>query len=272
MIVGGEEITINEAPWVGSLQLLDQHICGVTIVTRRHALTTATCVEDQEGILDNALVRVGSTFHNREGLLKALRAIAAHEEFNVPSIGNNDIAILTFKYPLNFGTDIQPIRVAAPQSQLAANTSLILVGWARAEEGQDEEEVPDALQATELFVVPNEPCAAAHANATEAEDADSRAVVTAQHVCAIDNEVNGNTACNVRDLMESARLRCELSELNCFFQFIFQGDTGSPLILLTASGAVLQGLASWHSGCGEDTAPGVFTAIAPQIDWIRANL
>lgn len=193
---------------------MDQHICGVTIVTRRHVLTTATCVEDAEAILDNALVRVGSTFHNREGLLKALRAVVAHEEFNVPSVGNNDIAILTFKYPLNFNTDIQPIRVAAPQSQLAANQSLILIGWARAEEGQDEEEVPDALQATELLVVPNEACAAAHANATDAEDAETRAVVTAQNVCAIDNEVNGNTACNVRELNESARICGELSELN----------------------------------------------------------
>lgn len=199
MIVGGEEVTIQETPWVGSFQLLDQHICGVVIVTRHHTLTTGTCVGDQEGILDNALVRVGSTFHNRGGLLKALSAITVHEEFNVPSVGDNDIAILTFKYPLNFGYDIQPIRVAAPQSQLAPNQSLILVGWARAEEGQDDDEVPDALQATELFAVPNADCAAAHANATNAEDADQRANVTAGNVCAINNEVNGNTACNVRN-------------------------------------------------------------------------
>lgn len=60
-----------------------------------------------------------------------------------------------------------------------------------------------------------------------------------------------------------------------FFQLYyitFQGDTGSPLILLTPSGAVLQGIVSWNDGCGASSAPGVFTRVASYIDWLRSAI
>lgn len=102
---------------------MDQHFCGGVIVTRRHFLTTASCVED-DALVNSLLVRVGSTRHNAGGILKAVVSVVAHPEWNSPVPGNNDIAIGTFKYPLTLGPNVQPIRVAAPQFQLQANQSL----------------------------------------------------------------------------------------------------------------------------------------------------
>lgn len=68
----------------------------------------------------------------------------------------------------------------------------ILAGWGTAEEGQSPEEVPDNLQAAELFNVPRNVCAQAHGNT---EDGLPR--VTENQVCAIDAAEGGNNACNV---------------------------------------------------------------------------
>lgn len=126
MIAGGEEITIQDTPWQVSLQNLGQHFCGGVIVTRRHFLTTSSCVED-DALVRTLLVRVGATRHNHGGVLKAVIHVVRHQEWNVPTLGNNDIALGTFKYPIFYGINVQPIRIAAPGTQLQANQSLYVV-------------------------------------------------------------------------------------------------------------------------------------------------
>lgn len=106
-----------------SLQNLGQHFCGGVIINRKNFLTTASCVEDS-AIVQNLLVRVGSTRHNYGGVLKAVVRVAIHPQFNRPTLGNNDLAVGTFKYPVFFGLNVQPVRVAAPNTQLSANHTL----------------------------------------------------------------------------------------------------------------------------------------------------
>jgi len=239
-IAGGEEITIQDTPWQVSLQNLGQHFCGGVVITRRHFLTTCSCVED-EALVRNLLVRVGATRHNFGGVLKAVIQVNLHQDWNVPTLGNNDIAIGKFKYPIFYGINVQPIRLAAPGTQLEANQSLIVTGWATAEAGQSAEELPDNLQAAEFRHVPLSACIEAHG-----DDDEGIPLVNENNLCAVDVNENGNTACN--------------------------GDTGSPIISLSPSGPVLQGIVSWHAGCGTDTPPGVFVRVSRYINWLREQI
>lgn len=48
-----------------------------------------------------------------------------------------------------------------------------------------------------------------------------------------------------------------------------QGDSGGPVVELSESQPILQGLVSWGKGCGAPTHPGVNTRVSKFIEWIN---
>lgn len=177
------------------MQSDDEHIGSAVILTRRHAVTVASLVSDQE-LQETLLLRCGSTHRTSGGTVKAIDRVIVHENFDTPVAFNNDIAILVFKYLVQIGSSIAPIHVAGLQFALPPNSTVILSGWASPEEGQDPSEIPTALQAIELNSVDQAQCVAAHGNVDEGE-AEGQPRVTESQICAIDAEINGNSACSV---------------------------------------------------------------------------
>ncbi|KXN69893.1 trypsin-like serine protease [Conidiobolus coronatus NRRL 28638] len=51
-----------------------------------------------------------------------------------------------------------------------------------------------------------------------------------------------------------------------------QGDSGGPLFFMKNGAQVLVGLTSHGKGCALPNKPGVYTRIAPLIDWIKGNM
>lgn len=195
-IVDGEAIEIGDTPWQVSLQNMGYHFCGGAIITRNHVLTAAHCVDDP--VLVRILkVRVGSTNHNSGGLLKAIRSAMIHEEYNVPLPSNNDIAVLHFKYPLQYSLTVRNIRLPAANSELAANTSLVLSGWGFTSNATNSQsDLPTVLQASEVNVVEQSVCVRAHGTIAEGDNR-GQARVTENMLCATNLSVGGNDACNV---------------------------------------------------------------------------
>lgn len=50
------------------------------------------------------------------------------------------------------------------------------------------------------------------------------------------------------------------------------GDSGNPLMRLTAYGWIAEGIVSFGRGCGLDDFPAVYTKVANYDSWIRQNL
>lgn len=203
-VTDGIDTSIEYAPWVVSLQYLDYHFCTGTLVTRRHVLTTANCVYSM--IPEQIFVQVGSASRTNggHGLLKAITNIMVHPNASVPLPNDNDIAVLTLKYPALLSTHVRPIAVAHPENNLTANQTVLLSGWQVAEPNEDEnatktdtDEVTEILQTAVLSVVDQSECATAHGNVDEGES-QGQARVNGNMLCAVNVATRGNSACTVR--------------------------------------------------------------------------
>lgn len=205
-VIDGVDTSIEYAPWVVSLQYLGYHFCTGTLVTRRHVLTTANCVYTMLPKL--IFVQVGSASRTNpgEGLLKAVTNIMVHPNASVPLPNDNDIAVLTLKYPISISTRVRPIAVAHPENDLTANQTVILTGWQVGsgtgnEDGNttetDTEEVTEILQTAVLSVVDQSECATAHGNVDEGES-QGQPRINRNMLCAVNVATRGNSACTVR--------------------------------------------------------------------------
>lgn len=105
-IVGGKETAPNEFPWIVGLQRQGKLYCSATLITNKHLLTAAHCVDS----FDAHEIRVFLGGHNITSdytELRRVRKIRSHENFDIFTF-NNDIAVVELDKPVKFGPTIQP--------------------------------------------------------------------------------------------------------------------------------------------------------------------
>jgi secreted trypsin-like serine protease len=99
-IVGGENAEIRDFPYIASLRLYTEqrHFCGGVIISNRHILTAAHCIEDLEN--DDYRIFVGTSNSSLFSIpFYNITSVAIHPEFvaklDTKWILKNDIAIIT---------------------------------------------------------------------------------------------------------------------------------------------------------------------------------
>ncbi|ROT73444.1 putative trypsin I-P1-like [Penaeus vannamei] len=122
-IVGGEEASEGEYPWMALLEIstdFGDFLCGGAIVTTRHVLTASHCVTVTAGEYN-----VDSNRETETQVIKAKR-VTMHPKYN-SSTQENDIALITLKKALVWKDNIGPI--CLPPDADFEGRSAVVTGW-----------------------------------------------------------------------------------------------------------------------------------------------
>lgn len=205
-IVGGENVSITSFPWQVSLVGVEGHFCGGSIIGRKVILTAAHCIRN-EGNPDYEQfikVRIGTSQRQRGGFLRSIKKIIVHEFFNMPTLYNNDIALVILKYPLMFTRSVQQIDLIFFNEQLEDNTNVTVSGWG-SRELPDDPDLPDQLQAVTVPIVNWDTCVERYE-----EEMPPQFAITENMVCAGFLEEGGRDSCQVSKNNSSLCFHAEL--------------------------------------------------------------
>ncbi|XP_070492364.1 coagulation factor IX-like [Chironomus tepperi] len=140
----GTQTNRGAYPWIVALKRTEngKFFCGGTLISKHLVITAAHCIEGKYRyyvlLEKDILVILGA--HNLETrdepgrITSIVRDIHIHHEWN-PFVASYDadIAILELGTNFYFNEYIQPICIAAPNSQAALKTDGIVVGYGRSE-------------------------------------------------------------------------------------------------------------------------------------------
>uniref|UniRef100_A0A182VSW0 trypsin n=1 Tax=Anopheles minimus TaxID=112268 RepID=A0A182VSW0_9DIPT len=151
-IVGGHVTDIESYPYQVSVQELNVHICGGSIITSRWILTAGHCVDDTIPRYMN--VRVGSSFYSENGTVYNVKSALTHPG-HVPYSWILDFALLELDVSLVFSTVVQPIALASVPDDLLYDIDCVVTGWGRT---LNDEESYAQLRAVEIPLVSRTLC------------------------------------------------------------------------------------------------------------------
>lgn len=195
-IVGGHEVNIETYPWQASILNGDGHFCGGAIIDKYRILTAAHCVQGFI-IVDYDMfirVRVGSSNRTSGGMLCKVKKVILHEEYQKPTLFDNDIAILVLKLRLQYSPAIQPVSLPPLDADLPDNSTVFVSGWGYTNR-EDEKDIPIILNAVSVPIVDRDVCHKTYKNLTIAEELNVR--VTNNMICAGLFGVGGKDSCQV---------------------------------------------------------------------------
>ncbi|XP_039488781.1 trypsin alpha-like [Drosophila santomea] len=134
-IIGGNPTEIEDVPWMVSIQIYGQHLCGGSIYNADTIITAAHCFFFNGAMLDPRYfeIRAGSHSKQSNGTLVKVAAAIIHENF-VFRLLQNDIAVVRLSKRLEFTNKVQPIPLA--ESNPEPGTMSFATGWGTTIEGE----------------------------------------------------------------------------------------------------------------------------------------
>lgn len=237
-IVGGEEADPNDFLWMAAIirsKPTDgeaRPFCGGSLITRRHILTAAHCLENLAP--RDILVRLGS-YDFDDATASSTSADYAIDQFRVPANYSKkthvaDIAIMRLKTPLAPTDNYKTVCMPQPRRSYVGDRATV-TGYGS--QKQTRIAAPKLRQVT-VPIWENRKCSAVY----KKELGDS-------FLCA-GYEEGGKDAC--------------------------QGDSGGPLMTEGPNERMMVvGVVSHGIGCGSPGYPGVYTRVTTFHDWIEKN-
>ncbi|XP_029173024.1 soluble guanylate cyclase 89Db-like [Nylanderia fulva] len=233
-IVGGNVTNIYNYPWLVSMSKKGKFHCAGSLITRKHVLTAAHCVQPFD-IKTMRLVLMDSHHPSisSDAIVRRIKSATIHENFNAYSF-NNDIAIIEMDQPVSINDLVRT--ACLPEDKNIDYTGAIatVIGWGQTGENKPES---DELRKVNLPILSQEECdQAGYAK----------------------NRITENMFCS--GYLEGERDACS-------------GDSGGPLHVKGVHGQLeVIGIVSFGRGCGRRNFPGIYTKVTNYIEWLKDHL
>lgn len=248
-IVGGGPAKIGAYPWAALIGYDDgfggiSWKCGGSLITRRHVVTAAHCINSQirqVRLGEHDLNSNTEANHVDINVIKNVR----HPKYDKRD-GHSDIALLYLEREVQFSVAITPVCI--PFSAALRNKSYVgfnpfVVGWGKTQEGGKSAEV---LQELQIPVLRNDQCSSRYASK-------NRLISTKQFDAAV--------LC--AGVLTGGKDSC-------------QGDSGGPLTIAERVNGrfyhYLIGIVSYGIGCARVDVPGVYCRVQNFVDWIQERV
>ncbi|KAK8387740.1 hypothetical protein O3P69_018320 [Scylla paramamosain] len=239
-IIGGLLSTTGAWPWAVAVKdKYGSHYCGGVLISSRHILTAAHCIEHPD-LADRLPLKVTvgdydlSTNEESDSRTEWVHEAFTHNQYNYPTLHNNDIGVLVVQDEIDGGSDVTPVCLPSAQLDLPVGTELFIVGWgATVYKGP----VVNELRQVKLTVLDDSRCS------------DVYNEFKADRMYCVGDLVGGKDAC--------------------------QGDSGGPLLYRDHDGKwYVVGVVSFGSQCGVAEYPGVYSSVPFHlglINWALQN-
>lgn len=129
-IIGGYDASIGQFPYIASIRTYNsmRNFCGGTIVSERHIVSAAHCVEHLLSKPDDIFVVVGARDRKIDGHHMRIERIYSHSEFNATTLVH-DISVLKTTHSIMFSEYVRPIALPTPEVRTSSDMKSVIIGW-----------------------------------------------------------------------------------------------------------------------------------------------